>query len=357
MKRSHVILALLVVGVLLTAGVAAYAAPASQNTAAQAAAPITQGEAPAFLTLNLKAGFPLDPFIVSVNGGGPVDAGTLDPACTGYVNEDATLAVEWSGAAELIRLFYYSDHNPTLVVRLPNGKYVCNDNATRLLLDPVVNLDNPEAGEYRVWVGAADKDQLIPGVLVITTRKNVTLGEFSLGGLVKRPPVADVLAEPEITDAGKALAERMLKGAAMLRAARNTGAMEIFSQDVTARGEMGAYELPIGDTFCNGYISEKADLVFSVPETEKDLKVYFEGNGDTSLIVGTPDGQFLCNDDALRGDNENPLVLIKSPQPGQYSVWVGRITTDTEPTGTLTVTKLPKLPTRLAPKPAPTPAK
>jgi len=122
MKRSHAILALLVVGALLAAGVAAYAAPPSQSAASHSAAPPTQDDAPAYLTLNLAAGFPLDPFIVSANGGGPVDASTIDENCSGYVNEAPTLSVDWSGSAEMIRIFYYSDHNPTLMVRLPNGE-------------------------------------------------------------------------------------------------------------------------------------------------------------------------------------------------------------------------------------------
>jgi hypothetical protein len=356
MKRSHAILALLVVGVLLMAGVAAYAAPPVQNTTAQTAAPIAQEAAPAYLTLNLKAGFPLDPFIVSVNGGGPVEASTFDPSCTGWVNQDATLAVEWSGTSELVRIFYFSDHNPTLMVQLPDGKYVCNDNANRLLLDPSINLDNPDAGEYRVWVGAADKGQLIPGVLVITTHDNVTVGNFALGALIKRGAMADNLDEPVATDERKAAAEKLLGGVMALKAARSIGDLETIGQDVTVTGTTEAHELPIGEAFCNGYLNEKPDMVFNAPEGVKSLLVYFEGNSDSTLVVAQPDGTFLCNDDSLRGVNENPLVLIKTPQAGQYEVWVGRVSADADLTGKLTVTKLAKQPAKLAPKPAPTPA-
>lgn len=49
----------------------------------------------AFLTMNLRAGFPLDPFVVSLNGGGEIDASTLDPECVGFITEAPTFAVNW----------------------------------------------------------------------------------------------------------------------------------------------------------------------------------------------------------------------------------------------------------------------
>jgi serine protease Do len=285
-----------------------------------------------------------------------VDASTIDKNCTGYVNESPTLSVDWSGSAELIRVFYVSDHDPMLVIQLPSGEYVCNDNAHRLLLDPVIAMEKPEAGNYRIWVGAADEGQLVPGVLVITARKDVTLGNFVLGNLVKRGVVADTLEEPAATDERKAMAEKLLKGVIALKAAHDTGRIQTFSRDVEAAGEMEAHELPIGDAFCNGYISEQPSLVFDVPENEKDLIIYFEGNGDSTLVLAKPDGTFLCNDDHERDANVNPLIFIEDPQPGQYAVWVGRVSTDAPVNGKLTVTELARRPARLAPKPAPTAA-
>jgi serine protease Do len=285
-----------------------------------------------------------------------VDASTVDENCSGYVNEAPTLSVDWSGSAELIRVFYVSDHDPMLMIRLPDGEYVCNDNAHRLLLDPVITLEDPAEGNYRIWVGAADEGQLVPGILAITARKDVTLGNFALGNLVKRSAVADTLEEPVATDERKAMAEKLLTGVARLKAARDTGQLQSFSQDVEAAGELEAHELPIGDAFCNGYIAETPDLVFTVPEGEQDLFVYFEGDGDATLVVAGPDGTFHCNDDLFRGENVNPFVTLMDPPAGNYSAWVGRVNTDAPVSGALTVTKLAKQPTRLAPKPAPTPA-
>ncbi|MBK8049151.1 MAG: hypothetical protein IPK16_19750 [Anaerolineales bacterium] len=51
----------------------------------------------------------LDPFIVSINGGGEVDASTLDPACNGFINDKPVLLVNWTGKAERVNIFYYSE--------------------------------------------------------------------------------------------------------------------------------------------------------------------------------------------------------------------------------------------------------
>jgi hypothetical protein len=168
--------------------------------------------------------------------------------------------------------------------------------------------------------------------------------------------VDDTLDEPVATDERKAMAEMLLAAVAKVRAARDTGQLRSFSQDVEAAGELEAHELPIGETFCSGYIAETPDLVFTVPENEQDLFVYFEGNGDATLVVAGPDGTFHCNDDLLRDGNVNPFVTLTDPPAGQYSVWVGRVTTDEPVSGKLTVTELATQPARLAPEPAPTPS-
>ncbi len=122
------------------------------------------------MTLDLAAGFPLDPTFVSVNGGGEVDASLLGPDCKGFINRNPVATVNWTGAAEMLRAFFYSDSDSTLVVLTPDGKLVCNDNANEQLLDPVLDIKNPVPGKYRIWVGSAADRQRIPGILVLTAK-------------------------------------------------------------------------------------------------------------------------------------------------------------------------------------------
>ncbi len=60
-----------------------------------------------------------------------------------------------------------------MVVLTPKGELLCNDNASAKILDPFVEVKNPAQGEYRIWVGSAEKDKLIPGMLVMTTKPTV----------------------------------------------------------------------------------------------------------------------------------------------------------------------------------------
>ena len=87
MKRTRVksaaaLLALVAV-ILVAVSALATTGPslAKGSSAAQATAVATEaparGSGGAFLTINPLAGFPLDPFLVSAQGGGPVEAGAL----------------------------------------------------------------------------------------------------------------------------------------------------------------------------------------------------------------------------------------------------------------------------------------
>ena len=65
--------------IALAAMLMAFAVGGNAATAAQGT-PET-----AFITINPEAGFPLDPFVISLQAGGPVDAGTVAEGCKGFV--------------------------------------------------------------------------------------------------------------------------------------------------------------------------------------------------------------------------------------------------------------------------------
>ena len=304
-------------------------------------------EPSAFLTLDLQAGFALDPFFVSVNGGGDLDASELDPACTGFVNPDPIVAANWAGEADLLRLFFYSDHDPTLVVQLPDGSYACNDDANRLLLDPVVRIDDPQPGEYRIWVGSFNAGQLIPGVLVITGREDLNLGTFALGRMVQREAIAEepVTAEAVLPEVG-ALRERVQS--AQAGAASRAAAVALGAEPITATaivtGVLPAFALPTAagspSPVCNGLIGARPQLSFTVGEGTESLSVMFEAAGeepvDTTLVVIGPGAQVFCTDDSAEGGNLNPLLTLENPAPGPYAVLVGRVGAAGDITGTVT---------------------
>ncbi len=287
----------------------------------------------AYVTLDIQADNPLDPFIVSVNGGGSLDASALGGDCRGYVNIQPVARINWQGEAEMSRVFFYSDHDPTLIVQSPDGEFHCNDDANVLLLDPSITFQNPEPGVYNIWVGSYYPDQLIPGVLVVTTREDVRVETFTLDGLIKRGPIAAVTEAP----GGRAVQELVDAITNQKKDVKTLKPDKAITTRVTANGDIPAFEFDIEGQICNGFIKGTPDLAFDWKGDADQLNVFFEGDGDSTLLVVTPEGRVLCNDDAS-AENMNPLVTLDSPETGRYAVFVGRVSPEAPVKGKLTVT-------------------
>ena len=290
---------------------------------------------PALVTLDLAAGFPLDPTFMSLNGGGEVDASLLGPDCKGFINRNPVATVNWTGAADMLRAFFYSDSDSTLVVLTPDGKLVCNDNANEQLLDPVLDIKNPVPGKYRIWVGSAADRQRIPGILVLTAKPEINLDTFELAKLVRRPTIPVTLAKPApqvAADAVKKDIEAAVKTAPVLK----PGAP--LTADVTAEGDVPLFQFPLTKT-CAGLVAAKPSFVFKVAGQPKQVNVHFEGDADASLLVVGNDLKTVeCNDDAEAGANLNPLVTLTNPADGAYAVYVGRLDPTKPVKGKLTIT-------------------
>jgi hypothetical protein len=190
-------------------------------------------------------------------------------------------------------------------------------------------------GRYNVWVGSGIPKDLVPGFLVFTAKENVSAGAFALKDLVKRPAAAELTpARERLLNAAKRVEQALaaVKSAEPLKPGGGP-----LTKDVTASGELPAPELATGDTLCGGLVSLVPNLVFEWSGEAKALGVMFEGDGDATLLVRTPDGGFACADDAGGFSNVNPLVVIGKPAAGQYLVWVGRVDPSKPVTGKLTV--------------------
>jgi hypothetical protein len=223
------------------------------------------------------------------------------------------------------------------MVLTPDGQVLCNDDANDDLLDPVIEISEPVTGTYRIWVGSYAKGQLIPGVLVLTTRPEVNIGTFNLGGLIRRPLVSETQPEPTpvaTRDAAMA-AIRELEAEAV-----EVGAdADPVNASLTVSGTIPLFQLDLPNPACNGLVSGVPDFVFNWTGDGEQLAVFFEGDGDSTLLVLSEDGeQLVCGDDVETGANINPLVVVAEPKPGLYGVWVGRLDPSKPVAGTLSIT-------------------
>jgi hypothetical protein len=123
-SRTARAVAVLVIALIALLSIAAVAAASrNQAVAAQAATATPAAEeavdAGAFIAISPQAGFPLDPFLVSLQGGGPVDASTVSDACSGFVAEAPAVTVDYQGEADLLRAFFLSNGDTTWSSRRP----------------------------------------------------------------------------------------------------------------------------------------------------------------------------------------------------------------------------------------------
>ena len=71
-----------------------------------------------------------------------------------------------------------------------------------------------------------------------------------------------------------------------------------------------------------GYISQEPDFALTYSTSGfSGLYFYVEGEGDTTLLIRTPNGGWLCDDDSH--GNSNPIVDIPNAAQGEYQVWAG----------------------------------
>jgi hypothetical protein len=288
-------------------------------------------------TIDLEAGFPLDPTFLSAQAGGEVDASNLGGNCSGFVNAQPVVTVNWTGKADLAQIFYYSKSDPTLVVLTPDGKLLCSDDAGDQLLDPSIRIDNPVAGKYRIWLGSYAKNQLIPGVLVLTTKPDVNVGEFNLANLVSRPALVASLAQPTPQVAEQAFKESVT--ARMSKAAPLHAGGEPVTAEVTGEGKVPVFALPVKTKGCAGLVAAQPDYTFDWSGQSKDLRIFFESELDSTLLVVGPNGLVACSDDRQAGANINPFVDLPNPAEGSYAVYVGRLNPAQPVKGTLTITE------------------
>jgi hypothetical protein len=289
----------------------------------------------ALITINPDAGLPLDPFVISLQAGGTVDASTIAEGCTGFVSQRPAVTVDYKGKSDLLKVFFYSDGDPVLLIQTPDGKFQCNDNTNAALLDPTLTLTKPAQGRYNIWLGSALSGDLIPGFLAFTGQGDVSAGGLALQNLVKRPAQLEVLP---LSNRIVAAATRVAEAQAAVKSTEKlTADSGPLTAKVTVEGDLPAPELATGEGLCGGLITIAPTFAFEWAGEAKALGVMFEGDADATVIVRKPDGKFVCADDVAGLTNLNPLAIVTDPAAGAYLVWVGRVDPANPVTGTLTV--------------------
>ena len=221
--------------------------------------------------------------------------------CVGYVGPSAPdVAVEWGGGD--LRVWVQAAFDATLLVHGPDGAWTCNDDAVGT--SPVVDLADAPAGRYAVWLGAFSPDPVEPRATLYA-------------GAPPPVPVLDAAAAPlagAVTASGGFEAQQ--------------GMIEMA---VEAGGPDRADALD-GVPFCTGFLDAArptAAADYTASGGTGALVVRASAlDDDLVLLVRSPSGEVLCNDDF---EGSDPLVEFSDPEDGRYVVWVGTFGARPEP--------------------------
>lgn len=123
----------------------------------------------------LAPGFVPDPAIVRGMGGGQVPARSLDPSCDGHVPSEPSHVLNLSDAFETFRVLVASEADTVLVIRRPDGSFLCNDDAVAGETPNPAIEGSFGPGAYTIWVGSyAPVEQPVPYAIGFTEQAEVT---------------------------------------------------------------------------------------------------------------------------------------------------------------------------------------
>jgi len=141
--------------------------------------------------------------------------------------------------------------------------------------------------------------------------------------IVVRPPVFIAPPPPPVFIAPPAQPGLLLNSGRS-----NYGAVTIFgsqlgqpySMQVVSGGNIDVSRVGLPAN-CRGFVTQQPDVIVTYQQPGRQLAFFAEGQGDTTLVIRGPNGQWSCSDD--EGGNRNPLLTMANAQPGQYEIWVG----------------------------------
>jgi hypothetical protein len=286
---------------------------------------------PTFGTMSQGQGFGSASQIIQA--GGDIDASGFAPGCNGFIADAPDLIFDYSGDASVL-IEGSSDADTTMVIEAPDGQILCNDDFNGL--NPGIETSFGEPGRYAIWIGTFEPIQ------------NNTF------------PDADIILS-ELADVARPVTPTPNPNATGFNANQppTFGEVEIGAgfgtQDFTlqAGGQINAFDT---NSSCAGFVADVPDYQLTVAPGTGAIDLAITSDVDTTLVVVTPNGAVLCNDDAV---DLNPGLQISSPTAGSYAVWVGTyspIENDFFPDAQLTISTSGASAQPTTPTPTPGPA-
>ncbi|NOY91382.1 MAG: hypothetical protein GXP55_09235 [Deltaproteobacteria bacterium] len=142
------------------------------NTRSTAGALDVSGRRSNFQDARLRSGFTPDPHRLAGTSGGAISASDLGPDCQGWVARQPDHILNLQTRTRFFRIFADSRSDITLVVRAPDGRWLCNDDTNGT--NPALEGESWNAGRYLIWVGSYNRGEHASYTLGLTELQSVT---------------------------------------------------------------------------------------------------------------------------------------------------------------------------------------
>ncbi len=256
---------------------------------------------------------------VAPAGANPVSGMT----CYGFIAAAPTASVEMSGAGPLgITATAEDGTDLTLVVRTPDNRWFCSDDADGL--NPGVQIgttDDPTAasGTYLVWVGTygdptgmsmdgmdMDAQPMGPTAVTVTALRGeivVSTPDFGMGDMMDdRPDFSAGTYDGQDLQPDRPVTTLSLRDNAA-------------EADVTVNA---ALINPVDGDACVGFIDPRPTFAFTAGDMPASITAASD-DADLVMLVRAPSGGWFCSDDAQGSSSPR----VDTAEAGRYGVWVG----------------------------------
>ena len=99
----------------------------------------------------LAAGFTPDPYTVSVEGGGDIQASArLGDECASHISAAPSFSLTYNAGTFPLSIEAQGSDNIALLIRAPDGVWHCETAAGSR---PLTTFNPPQSGQYDVWLG------------------------------------------------------------------------------------------------------------------------------------------------------------------------------------------------------------
>jgi serine protease Do len=277
--------------------------------------------------IGLGIGFEPDPYGIRMTAGGSVNASYLPGSeCYGFATASPDFKLDWNGSG-LLKFYFEADSNEdtVLLINLPDGSWICNDDAYSGVVDPMVVIESSARGVYDIWVASYYEGEFVSGTLNISELPHSgPSGESASAG----SKFSSLVSPSQGGTPGS--------GTINLRSGFTPDPAEL---SVVSGGVVNVSNLNLGPD-CTGYADSTADVQLNWSGSTSDLRVFFEStDGDTILIIRGPNGRYICNDDAHAG-TLNPMINLNQFGAGIFDIWVASYSEGSFHSGTLKITEL-----------------